>query len=140
MPASTPDEDEPSFKKLDFSRIRFPSDNLTIGTIRRVHSGLFDTGFETGMLHNFGDFSLPEHHGDGVEMLLFLERLLVVGGYADRRGIYWPAGYDPDATREDLAGLYCTYGLASGPQHAEQLIRDLMRDGALLANEKNTER
>jgi hypothetical protein len=133
-------EDDPSFEKLDFSGIRFPSDNLKIGEIRRVHSDRFDKGFDAAQaLPNFSSFGAPGHHGDGSGMLLFLERLMVTGAYADRKGVFWPIGFDPEAMREDLAALYCTYGLARGPRHAAQLIRDLEREGARLASEKSAE-
>ena len=129
-------QDDPSFANLDFRAVRFPSDALQVGTIRRLNNASFDQGFYGGSDAQPQYFLQPEVRGHVVSQvgtMLFLERLIVTGAYATKKGLWWPQGFDPDASREELESLYCKHGLARGPKHAAQMVRDLERQGGLLA-------
>jgi len=129
-------DSDKEFRGLDFAALKFPSDGLSIGTLRERHRELFDRGFA-----DWGDaqpkFFLEAdkglHAGDIVGHTLFCERFVAIAAYADARGIDPPQLDELPGVKEDLAEFYVRYGLASGPQHAAQLIRDIERQGAELA-------
>lgn len=138
--SNNPQRIDQEFENLDFSEIRFPSDDLKIGAIRQQNLRLFDHGFQGGTAAQPQYFLQPNANGHVVSdigMLLFCERLIVTGAYASRKGVNPPEGFDLEAAREELADFYCKHTLATGPQHAAQLIRELEREGVLLVGQKS---
>jgi hypothetical protein len=132
-------ESETEFKQLDFSGIRFPSDRLTIAMLRNEHPDLFDLGFHPGEEAQPKYFLQASHGGhaeDGIGNLLFCERLVATWAYAEARGIAGPKDWDLCTFKDELVDYYRKYGLASGIKHAAELIRDVERQGQLLAQQK----
>jgi hypothetical protein len=106
--------------KIDFTKIEFPSDGLTIKVLRRVHRDQIDAE----RLPTF--FTDRERGGSAEDVLtdlLYCERALAEAAF-DRHLGRLPA--DPlgvEGFAEELTRLYVRYGIASGEHHAEQLIR-----------------
>jgi hypothetical protein len=127
---------------LDFSGLRFPSDNLTIGMLRRLRPDSFDKGccgfLEYGRQQPafFLDPHEQGHAADDLASLLWCERLVAAFAYATGKGIDGPSGWEIEGLRDELRQHYCNFGLASGPQHAWELIRDVERQGSSLGSEK----
>lgn len=129
-----------AFRDLDLSGIHFPSDNISIGILRKEFPALFDIGFAS-----FGDNAQPKfflksgHAGHAEDMLanlLYCERVVAVSAYAEAKGI---DGLDCDLSdlKDDLMDQYTRYNIASGVHHAEQLIRDIERQAAQLAKQQS---
>lgn len=146
-PAGNDDSSGEIYNRLDFSAISFPSDRLTIQTLRRLYPNLFDQGLERkGELQpHFFSLTAPQSRQafePGVTMLesmLFAERLVAAFAYGRARG--WP---DPEnwegeiglqGFKEDLARFYETLQLASGPQAAAELIRNFEAEARSLATD-----
>lgn len=126
----------PALEDLDFRNIRFPSDGITVRRLRELHPDLFDHGYHAGGGAQPVYLLRPEEAGhvtDRLGNLLFIERFVVASAYAAAERIDPPEG-EPDALIEELSNLYLRYGLASGPQHAAQLIRDLETAGRQLSS------
>jgi hypothetical protein len=68
--------------------------------------------------------------------MLFCERLVLTFAFAGARGME-PPKLDLSSFREDLIKQYIRYDIASGIHHAEQLIRDVERQGVELAAHKH---
>lgn len=131
----TGDEADKHFKHLDFSGFTFPSDGLTIGALREKHRELFDKGFSMEEDAQPRFFFDPTFSGEIVANILFCERLVATCAYAEARGMRWP-DCEIEGIRGFLLTHYPRYGLASGPQHAEQLIRDIEGQGTELAKQR----
>ena len=130
--------DESEFKALDFSSLKFPSDKLTVATLRRQHPDLFDMGFSTWddaqpkyFLHRDKDHYLEK----GLAGMLFDERLLATCGYAEAKGIERPGNWSMVECQERLVDYYRRYQLATGLNHALELVRDVERQGRSLAQQ-----
>lgn len=137
--------DSAAYDKLDFTAIRFPSDQLTIQALRRIYPDRFDLGFERdGELqpHFFPHEMLTSltEVDPGVGLLgsmLFSERLIAAFAYGRDRG--WP---DPDdwggelglqGFKQDLAEFYEKFQIAPGPQAAAEMIRNIETQARELA-------
>lgn len=105
--------------KFDFTRIAFPSDRIAIKDLRR----LFPTQFD----QREGEFDDFIDHHTQLHELLRRERSTAIRAMAGALGISREQGdrFRAETDRTDLIELYVLYGLASGPHHAEQLIRDI---------------
>ena len=112
-------EDSP---QIDFTKIAFPSDSLTIGTLRKLHPADLDSQSKP-------DFT-ERSHSLGAELtdMLWVEREIAEAAFnralgrpteGDRTGQDWQDCLD------QVAGIYTRYGIASGQHHAEQLFRDI---------------
>ncbi|HWB14100.1 MAG TPA: hypothetical protein VG826_33045 [Pirellulales bacterium] len=124
------------FPTLDLSNIRFPSDGLTVGVLRKIHPELFDIGIEDG--ENAQPkffFHARDICEDTVAAMVYYERMLATEAYAEAAGVQGIECCIGDFKNE-LVELYCRYQLASGPHHAIQLIRDFERQSAALAKQK----
>jgi hypothetical protein len=137
--ASNEDESNNPFASLDLSEIAFPSDGLSIGTIRNAHRELFDVGFGEGadgqpiFLLN-GDNA--GNAGDTVGSMLYWERQIAVRAYAAALGLDAPwTGLDTDSMKDELSGLYEQYGIA-GKHQAAELIRGIEQRAGKLAKQK----
>lgn len=128
------------FPTLDLSGVRFPSDDLTIRTLRQTHSDLFDIGIVNGENAQPKFFFHSSHGGhatDTVAAMLYCERLIATDAYAAAKGVDgMETGATLDDFKEELTKLYARYGISNGPHHAAELIRDIERQGAALANER----
>lgn len=132
----TGESPEEHFKRLNFSDLTFPSDGLSIGILRKKHPSLFDEGFDDGDGAQPLFFFNAKHSEDNLANMLFGERLIATFAYALARSME-PPDCELSLFKNDLSKLYVRYGIASGPHHAEQLIRDIERQGAELANRKH---
>ncbi len=134
------DDSDERFSKLDFRRLSFPSDGLTLGVLRTMHSDLFDKGFAYAESAAQPQFFIASdkagHAGDVLGNMLFIERLIATAAFASARGIDGPRA-DVADYKEELASLYQRYSLAKGEHHAALLIRDIERQGATLAQNKS---
>ncbi len=121
--------DEP-IKRVDLSRLMFPTDGLTFKKIREVNCELFDKGGLYGKYSEYSNFCEDELFG-----LLAAERLLALFAFAQAKGIE-PPFMEYDAIHEEATELYVRYGLARGTHEASELIRDVERQARELANER----
>ena len=109
----------------------FPSDQLTIGTLRKIYPPLFDT-VPDGKSHQhqpifFRDADGPLNAGQILGNMLWIERFLVYAAYADVKKLpideldfFRLADF-----REELSGLYVDVGIAQGRKHAMELINGI---------------
>jgi hypothetical protein len=119
-----------NISSLDVNAVRFPSDRLTIGMLRSAHPQLFDTNIGGGKPQPQFFFAASDNKAAVEEVggILYTERLIAAVALATRDGQEPPATYLPlHELKEELAERYVRYGLASGPQHALELIRDIER-------------
>jgi hypothetical protein len=124
-----------SFRQLDFRDVKFPSDVLTVGAVRKRHWMLFDDGFGEGdeaQPRFFLDGERGGHSGDVLGHLLFSERAVATCTYADAAGVRRPH-CDFDGHRQELQKLYQRYGLAAGRAEARLLVREVEEEGQKLA-------
>jgi hypothetical protein len=131
--------DESEFKALDFSSLKFPSDKLTVATLRRLHPDLFDLGFSTwddAQPKYFLHADKDRHLENGIAGMLFDERLLVACAYAEAKGIEGPGNWSMVECQERLVDYYRHYHLATGVNHALELVRDVERQGRSIAQQQ----
>lgn len=104
--------------KFDLSSISFPTDNLTIGQLRKLYPKDFNA-FPAAGRH----FSFAESTAALVEQ----ERIYATGVYAQAMGLksVLLSKDEVETAAECIAADYQNFGLASGPEQAEQLIRDI---------------
>jgi len=120
MPSAQPPLDRSNPEpRLDLTRIDFPSDRITIKNLRQLSPQAFDPRSK-----EWADFE------DDLELpgFLRLERDLANAAFdavLGRRTVVM-SGEEV----EMLAALYVRYKLASGPHHAEQLIRSFEQAAA----------
>lgn len=99
---------------LDLSLIPFPSDQITVGQIRREQPDLFEDALEFSRSH-LDAFNAGATIRD--------ELVLVSNAFAGRQD-----RQTEDERREILHRLnddYCRYGISSGLQQTQQLVRDM---------------
>jgi hypothetical protein len=121
--------------KIVFTKIEFPSDELTIQTLRRLSPDYFDAEPEAcGKLFSQSDVNNPMIE---VARLLDAERMVAEVAYLKAVGIQCSAVYLTDGQRcaEDAAELYAHFGIAKGQHHAEQLICNIQSQAADQARE-----
>jgi hypothetical protein len=114
----------PSFDRpIDLTTVDFPSDLLTIKALR----GLFPDKLNLypSEFYDFDEIELPA--------MLEFERSLASRAFNAILGKS-PQGSlesgEAEEDREMLAAIYTRYGMASGPHHAEQLIRAFEQSAA----------
>jgi hypothetical protein len=118
-PPLDPSNPEPH---IDLMKIDFPTDNLTVKTIRRLFPQI-----DSERLNNFEKIEL-----DG---MLSLERDLAKVAFDQvlkRDTMSWAMSGEEE---EMLGWLYVRYGLANGPRVAEELIRKFQQSAAEQARE-----
>ena len=113
------DGNEDRFRALDLSGLRFPSDGLSIGFLRKVHSEMFDKGVgdeEDFQPRFFSSANHPDNAGNTIGNMLFCERLIAANAYAAARGVKGPEMYVVDLVqlKEELTEQYERYGIAEG--------------------------
>jgi hypothetical protein len=114
---------------IDFTQVDFPSDRLTIKTVRRLHPDDFDTHPEA--CHRLVE-NVAGRANQGLMTMIHAERMVAEGAFLEARGVQCDPDYlkDKQGFAEDAAKYYVQYGLASGPHHADQLIRDIESQAA----------
>ena len=70
---------------------------------------------------------------DGVGAMLFCERLIATFAYAQAKGIDGPKDWNLDEFKDELIDYYREFKLATGINHASEMIRDIERQGKELA-------
>ncbi len=132
MPTDTQRESLPApIPPLDFAKIVFPSDKITLADLRRVHPREFDTGgrnFFDGPRMSKADNAWPQ---EALAEMLSIERLIARLVFDSvRRGK--PQASVLNSTWEDDAELiealsryYERYGVAHGAQESLPLIRSI---------------
>lgn len=116
-------------QQINFTLLAFPSDQLTIGSIRQCDPEEFAQEsprfFDTG-------------HAD-VSSMLWMERCLAHNAFAKAIGQPLPHAelpVDRDEVIETLNRSYLQFGLTSGLEHTKQLIRTLESTAAQQADIK----
>jgi len=121
--------DEPRLDFVDYTSIAFPSDNLTVGKLRKLHPDLFDvegSGHREFFSANaWGKKSQPNE--EWLAAMLSAERYLARHAFELACGktstCLTQLGDTRDESAVDLGKYYVHFGLSSGQQHADQLIR-----------------
>ena len=106
---------------IDFTVIKFPSDKLTIKDLRHLHPDKLDVAYP-----DFFSRLRTGYASDILGSLLISERNFAFSTYEASIGRFADGGlYDEDheEVRKELIKFYEQTRLASGPKHAEQLIR-----------------
>lgn len=131
--------EEPEIDYVIYTSIAFPSDNLTIRDLRRAHPDQFDVDDGPDFFDHVGENILAD---DTIGTMLYVERLLARGAYEEARGnrdyLLKKQAVEREGLIAELAEDYMRYGLASGPQHAQQLIRDFEAQAAAQAVKPGT--
>jgi hypothetical protein len=128
--------DLPEYCYIDYTLIRFPSDRLTIGTIRRLHPDYFDVEFAPfeSALAIAPNEDCVEPDEPEIGQMLWIERKLAQNAYEEVRRVFTRSnvvgGRDKPAFLDDLIRFYVRYGLASGRESALQMIRDIETQAA----------
>lgn len=133
---------------LDFSRVHFPSDKISILALRQLFPKLFDVGYRGCFQPSYFiepelDFSPNAERGprsspaeSGIAEIIVLERVVAAAKYANIKGLRCPDDWIDDSfdggTRGALANLYVEYKISPGLKHAMELIRDIERQMARL--------
>lgn len=111
--------------QIDLTKIDFPSDQVTFKLLRRIYSSYFDQQDDRSWIFN---------HVEATELepLVNIEGRLATKAFDDMLGRTTTSRHPGfwEEQREDLTAIYITLGLASGPQHAEQLIRTFEQTAA----------
>ncbi len=112
---------------FNLQAMQFPSDDLRIGDLRRIHPEQFDDGKVPNFFHETGEADMTIGH------MLYLERELAQVAFQDATGnrdyIDDPL-VDRAASTEELSELYIRYGLAGGPREARLLIQGIEEKAA----------
>lgn len=125
---------------LDYSKIKFPSDNITIGMMRKLHPKEFDAEWWscTGVFGHRAPASTGQSQ-TSIDMneMLYGERAVAERGWVKASRVTLDPAWleEVNGGAEPLPKLYIKYGLARGPQHAEQLIRNIESQAAALAKQ-----
>jgi len=111
---------------IDLERIDFPSDGLTIRTLRRTHIEDFDVHLTNSFFRNPDRWSADATIG----LMIFTERFLATDAFEAALGLPRTADLSPDDRKahfEELEAFYIRYGLAEGPAAAREKIRGIER-------------
>ena len=120
LPASVP--------PIDFARIAFPSDNITLADLRRVHPKEFNTGgrnFFDGPQMGRADSDWPQ---EALSEMLSIERMIASLVFKSVRqgkpqtSVLSSRWEDDEELIEALSGYYARYGVAHDPQETLRLI------------------
>jgi len=121
--------------------IKYPSDRLMIGDLRRQFPDAFDQPAKTNdltacpFLHD--DHGLGFVIRDRLYALLDGERQVALNALAEAQGQTRDDWYQsPQDERLELIKLYQEYGIAQGQEHAKQLVRDVETSAAALAQDR----
>lgn len=124
---------------IDFRRIAFPSDGLTVGVLRRLFPKQFDTEPNPSFFSSspFRSAHGLEHVDDAVGGMLYVERKMALSAFSLAIGDSHPERSLAPEVRDDYASelvqFYVRYGIAPGKAAAEQLIRTIESQAAAQA-------
>jgi hypothetical protein len=124
---------------VNTEKINFPSDSLTIGTLRRTHIEEFDGGLGSGFFRSKERWAADATIG----ALIFLERFLATDAFEAALGLRRTIDMDKDDRQLhviELAALYVHYGLAKGDGAARELIRGIERQAVEQARQASRSR
>ena len=116
---------------VDFRDVAFPSDRITLGKLREKYRESFDSPLGDLQPEFFWDPDNPRHARKVLGGLLYKERLIVARAFAQATGGSGP-WFNKRVVEASLAESYVELGLATGRTHAQELIRDMQRQGAAL--------
>jgi hypothetical protein len=119
---------EESSQQLDLSKIDLPSDQITMGTVRRVEP----TAFEPYISHEPDDL--------GIIDTVATEILLAKDAYTKARGIKSEIPMDAGERRQYILNLndeYRAYGISTGVKQTNELIRNMERAAVAQAKQSN---
>jgi hypothetical protein len=135
--------DYPPQPKIDHSRIKYPSDRITLKQLRSLAGDDLDTFFRlegdrlaSMMLieQNYGELGFAKALDDPARTREAIIHLVgdgwdeeQDGKYSDAKGLEKAAGM--------LADYYVRFGIAEGPASARQAIRRIEHQGALQAKQ-----
>ena len=123
--------------------LEFPSDRLTIGTLRERFPLAFGQASSHAQstdpfLDDYSNSSPGERLRQKLYNLLDGKRQVALNALVGAEGSTRPDWvFTPEEERERLIELYQEFGLAEGPEHAKQLVRNLESAGASLAKSKS---
>lgn len=111
---------------LDFTQIRFPSDRITIGQLRKLWPGSFDEYHAPGQGRP-GDIERAGNLENTLGGLIDCERVFANLVFLKALGLPRADGDAPETEGEasDLAEDYATYGWAGGWHEAREMVRDI---------------
>jgi hypothetical protein len=139
-------EKPPEYDYVDYTLIRFPSDRLTIGTMRRLHPNYFDVErapFERALAITPDEDSVDVDEPQ-IGQILFIERMLALNAFEQVHQQFTTANFmgskDKPGFVDDLVKFYVRYGIASGRKSALELIRDIETQAASQATGPAPER
>ena len=121
---------------IEFTKIAFPSDRITLADLRRVHPKEFDTcgrNFFDRRKLSRGSDDWPQ---DVLSEMLSIERLIARLVFVTaRRGqpqasVLNSTWEDDEELIEALSGYYVRYGVAHDPQESLLLIRSIEQQAA----------
>ncbi len=121
-------ESEP---QLDLTKIAFPSDSLTVKKLREVLPRYFDNPSRGPFVEANGEWEAMLSFERWIAELAFdAARGETISQFDAMRGLTLSQSIqrrrnELESYKEDLQELYVKYGLASGPHHVEQLVRDI---------------
>ena len=120
--------------EIDFNKIRFPSDRLTLQNLRRLSPDHFDPD-KDGLRLLFDDS--PKNPMLDVLELIHLERHVAQGALWQAQGHKSDYLDDMPGYAEDVAKLYIHFGIAKGQHHADELVRNLQSQAAAQAPQRS---
>jgi hypothetical protein len=122
---------------IDFTRLSFPSDDLSIRHLRAVEAQF--AGDRNGFAQEEPAFFESEGKIADVASTLFLERALAHKAFAAALGKPDPHPDDEELTRSEairmLGDCYEGYRLSSGVKHTQELVRDIEAQAVAQARE-----
>jgi hypothetical protein len=116
--------------QIDYTRIEFPSDLVSLKQLRSLQLMLGDVGEDLDLMHmqerEFARLGFSRQWGDEEEIRGAIADII---DWSEADGACNAAREVQDA-REHLASLYVQFGIAEGPETAKQLIQRLELMGA----------
>jgi hypothetical protein len=142
MPTDSLNERSPSPPScIDFARMAFPSDKITVADLRRVHPQEFDTNgrnFFDGPKMGRADNDWPQ---EALSEMLSIERMIArlvfepIRQGKPRASVLSSPWEDDVELIEALAGYYARYGVAHDPQETLRLIASIEEQSAQQAED-----
>src|SRR5947209_4593333 len=122
---------------IDFTRLSFPSDDLSIKHLRAVEAK--SPAHINGFAQEDPAFFEREGSIADVASILLLERALAHKAFAAALGRPDPHADDEEFTRSEvirmLGDCYKDYGLSSGSKHTQEMIRNIEAQAVAQAKE-----
>jgi hypothetical protein len=122
---------EPPRPSLDYSAIRFPSDLITVGTIRKAHPERFDVDTPSSFRY------MNQNARITLSEMISTERLLARAAFEEAMGksvdVLAEEGLERPSVIAGMTEDYLKYGITTGKNHTEQMIRDIESQAAAQA-------